>query len=78
LGIERPFSAGGRTLLPYAHAEVLYDTRHDMWNQQVYQAGIDIAIHRSWRVEPYFKYQDDSRSEPAHIYAIGLIIKYYH
>lgn len=78
LGIERPFSAGGRTLVPYAHAETLYDTRYNTWNEQVYQAGIDIAIHSSWRVEPYYQHQENSRSQPAHVNAIGLIVKYYH
>jgi hypothetical protein len=78
LGVERPFSTGERSLVPYVEAEALYDTRHDTWNQHVYQAGIDIGINKSWRVEPYVNTQDDSRSEPAHVYAIGLILKYYH
>ncbi len=78
LGVERPFSAGGRALVPYAHAEVLYDTRYDTWNQQIYQTGIDIGLNNRWRVEPYFQYQENTQSEPAHVYAIGLIIKYYH
>lgn len=78
VGLERPYAAGGHALVPYAHAEAYYDSRYDDWNRQRYQAGVEIAINDSWRIEPYFARQDDSRSEPAHVNALGLIFKYYH
>lgn len=78
IGLERPFTAGGRALAPYAHAEAYYDTRYDEWNRQRYQAGIEIAISKNWRFEPYVARQDDDRSGPAHVNALGLIFKYYH
>jgi hypothetical protein len=77
-GFERPFVVQGRNLVPYAHAEVGYDTRFDTWNRQRYQAGIEVALNDSWRVEPYLARQDDSVGFPRHVNALGLILKYYH
>ncbi len=75
-GAERQFSVGERMYVPYAHVELLYDTRFDTWNRQRYQAGIEIAINDRWRVEPYLVHQDDSRFEAGHLHALGLILKY--
>jgi len=77
-GLERAFDAGGHTLVPYAHAETMYDTRYDAWNRQRYQAGMEIALNSRWRLEPYLARQDDDQSEPAHVNAVGLILKYFH
>jgi Protein of unknown function (DUF2490) len=76
-GLEWATEAGGYSLAPYAHVEVSYDTRFDAWNQQRYQAGVEVKLSASWRIEPYIARQDDSRSAPAHIDALGLILKYY-
>lgn len=76
LGAERAFSSGERTLVPYANVELLYDARFDAWNRQRYQAGIDIGINAHWRIEPYLLHQDDSRSDSAHLNALGITLKY--
>jgi hypothetical protein len=77
-GLEWATQAGGHALAPYAHVEASYDTRFDAWNRQRYQAGVEVALNSSWRIEPYVARQDDSRSSPAHVNALGLIFKYYH
>jgi hypothetical protein len=77
LGIEREFAVRGIALVPYAQAEVFYDTRFDAWNRQVYQAGVEVKLSERWRVEPYYLRQEDSRSSPAHVDALGLVLKYY-
>ena len=76
LGFERPFSADGRALVPYAQVESLYDTRFDTWYRRRYEAGIEFEVNKRWRVEPYIVHQDDSRSGSAHINALGLTLKY--
>ena len=48
------------------------------WNEQRYQVGSEVVLDKSWRLEPYFLRQRDTKSEPAHTNAIGLIVKYYH
>jgi hypothetical protein len=77
-GLEREFDAGGHALVPYAQAEISYDTRYDAWNQQRYEAGIEIAMNSRWRLEPYFARQDNSRADPPHVNAVGLTLKYFH
>lgn len=77
LGIEREFAVGGVTLVPYAQAEVFYDTRFGAWNRQLYQAGVEIEITNHWRIEPYYARQEDQRSSPAHLDRVGLALKFY-
>jgi hypothetical protein len=78
LGIEREFQLGERAWVPYANAETFYDTRFDTWNRQRYQMGVEVELSEHWRIEPYLAYQNDSRSQPEHITAFGLVLKYYH
>ena len=75
LGIEREWVVAGVTVLPYAQAEVFYDTRFDTLNCQRYQAGAEIELTQQLRVEPYYARQEDQRSSPAHLNRIGLLLK---
>jgi len=76
-GVEREFTAGGRAVVPYAPAEAFYDTRFDTWNRQLYQFGAEIELSNRWRIEPYYARQNDTRSSPAQIDRIGLVLKYF-
>jgi len=64
--------------VPYAQAEVFYDTRYDIWNRQLYQLGAEIELSKHWRVEPYLARQNDSRSSSGNVDRMGLVLKYYH
>ena len=75
LGVEREVTLWGVTMVPYAQAEVIYDTRFGVWNRQKYQAGVEVVLDARWRIEPYYARQDDSRSSPAHVNAVGLVLK---
>lgn len=77
-GIERKVQAGTKSVTPYAEVESYYDTRYDTWNRQRYQAGIDIPAGKHWTLEPYLAYQEDRRSVPGSVMALGLTLKYYH
>lgn len=77
LGVEHEVTWFERLAVPYVTAETFYDTRYDQWNRQEYKIGAEIAIDDRWRIEPYFARRNDQRSEPAHINAIGLALKYY-
>lgn len=77
LGFEREMTVGGVTLVPYAQAEVFYDTRFGAWNRQLYQAGVEIELSERWRIEPYYARQEDQRSSMAHVDQVGLVLKYY-
>ena len=78
LQIEKSLSYEGRSVVPYVNAEVFYDTRYDAWIRERYQAGVEIQLDPSWRIEPALTYQSDSRSTPERISALGLTLKYYH
>jgi len=78
LGVERSLKLGGRAVVPFGNAENFYDTRYDTWNRQRYQMGAEFEINRNWRIEPSLIRQNDSRSEPAHINALALALKYFH
>jgi hypothetical protein len=77
LGIEREFTVSGETLVPYAQAEVFYDTRFGAWSRQRYQGGVEIALTEHWRIEPYYARQEDQRSSPVHLDRVGLVLKLY-
>jgi hypothetical protein len=77
MGIEREFNAGGTAIVPYAQAEVFYDTRYDTWNRQLYQFGAEIELTKQWRLEPYYARQNDTRPSAAHVDRVGLVLKYF-
>lgn len=77
LGVEREFRVCGVVMVPYAQAEIFYDTRFDSWNRQLYQAGVEIELTKHWRIEPYVARQNDSRSASGNLNIIGLVLKTY-
>ena len=78
LQIEKSLSHEGRGVVPFVNAEAFYDTRYDAWIRERYQAGVEIQLNPSWRLEPALTYQSDSRATPARINALGLTLKYFH
>jgi hypothetical protein len=77
VGIEREFTVCGVVMVPYAQAEIFYDTRFDVWNRQLYQAGVEIELTKRWRIEPYVARQNDSRSASGNVNRLGLVLKTY-
>jgi len=78
LQVEKSIQVAGHTVVPFANAEDFYDTRFDTWNRQRYQLGAEVELNRTWRLEPSLIRQNDSRSQPAHVDAFGLTLKYFH
>lgn len=78
VGVEREFTVNGVVLVPYAQAEAFYDSRYDTWNRQLYQAGAEVELSKTWRIEPYVARQNDSRSASANVNRFGLVLKVYH
>jgi hypothetical protein len=77
LGIEKAYTVLGREVIPYIHAELLYDTRFDAWNRQIYQAGVEIELSQSFRLESWYAFQIDTAMSPTHLDRVGLALKYY-
>jgi hypothetical protein len=78
LQVEKAFDWSGRAVVPFANAETFYDTRFDTWTRQRYQLGAEFELDQSWRLEPSLYRQNDSRSEPARVNALGMVLKYFH
>ena len=78
LMLERETPILGLETVPYVSAEVLYDTRYDAWSEERYQAGLEMVLGARWRLEPYYLRQKDTRSQPEHTTAFGLVLKYHH
>ena len=83
LMLEREFRAFGRSFTPYGSVEVYHDSRFDVWNRNRLTAGTQIQIKRGFPLlreltprkqvilDLYYTKQNDSRSHPHHVHAIG-------
>lgn len=78
LQVEKSLKLDGRAVVPFANAETFYDTRFDAWTRQRYQIGAEIELSGSWRLEPALSRQNDDRSQPSRVNALGLVLKYFH
>jgi len=77
LQLERETVLFGAVTVPYVNAEPFYDSRYDAVIRWRYETGIEIVMNPHWRIEPHYLRQEDSRSEPRHTNAFGLVLKYY-
>jgi len=77
LQLERETLLWGAVTVPYLNVEPFYDSRYDSVTRWRYETGIEIVMNEHWRLEPHYLRQEDSRSEPRHTNAYGLILKYY-
>lgn len=81
--LEREFRVFKRSITPYGAVEVYHDSRFDVWNRNRLTAGTQIQLKRGFPLlrelsprkqiilELYYTKQNDSRSQPHHIHAIG-------
>jgi hypothetical protein len=78
----------GRSITPYASAEVFYDTRYNTWNRNRFAIGIQQSLlrgplrkmllpKRQVILDLYYMRQNDSRSDIQHVNAIGAALAFY-
>ena len=84
--LEREIRAWGRSFTPYGSVEVYYDTRFDVWNRNRLTAGVEFQLKRGFPLlreltprkqivlDLYYTKQNDSRSQPHHIHAVGATL----
>jgi len=82
LTVEKEYHLFGRPLTPYGSAEVYFDSRFSTFNRYRFVGGIQISkkpaqpwlhILRKERVwDIYYLRQEDTRSEPKHVNALGI------
>jgi hypothetical protein len=85
LMLEREFLLG-RSITPYGSVEVYHDSRFDVWNRNRLTAGVQIQLKKAFPLlrlvtprkqvilDLYYTKQNDSRSEPNHLHAIGAAL----
>ncbi len=77
-----------RTITPYVSGEIFYDTRFNEWNRNRVTVGVQhtlirgplqkMLLHKRQVVlDLYFMRQNDSRSQPRHVNAIGASLAFY-
>jgi hypothetical protein len=77
LGMEREVVLGGRTVVPYAEAEAVYNSRFSAWNGWRYQAGGVVVLSERWSAELYYARLEDRLSPIDHVHQIGLVLTTY-
>jgi hypothetical protein len=86
--LEREFQLQKRTVTPYVSGELFYDTRFDSWNRNRLAVGVQTSLRRGPLrkmllpkrqviLDVYYMRQNDSRSNPAHVNAIGASLAFY-
>jgi hypothetical protein len=85
--LEREFLLPKRSITPYGSIEVYHDSRFKVWNRNRLTAGIQIQLKKALpllrKVTPrnqiildvYYTKQNDSRSQPNHLHAIGTALQ---
>ena len=75
LTLEREFHIGEKhALTPYTSGELYYDSRFEIWNRNRYAFGLQTTFSKRFMVDTYYMRQNDSRSEPHHVNAFGLVL----
>ena len=75
LTLEREWRVRERlALTPYGSGELYYDSRFDVWNRNRYALGLQTTLTRNIMIDVYFMRQNDSRSNPPHVNAIGAAL----
>lgn len=77
-----------RTVSPYVSGEMFYDTRFGVWNRNRYAVGVVQSLRRGpirrsllpkrqVNLDLYLMHQNDSRSSPPHVNAVGAALSFY-
>jgi hypothetical protein len=84
--LEREFRVSGRSMTPYGSAEAFYDTRFEVWNRNRLTVGAEFQLKRGFPLlreltprkqvilDLYYTKQNDSRSQPHHVHAVGVAL----
>lgn len=74
LQLERDFDIGDIQFTGYGSAELYYDSRYDMFNRNRFVFGFVLPFSKHIGLDLFYARQNDSRSQPNHVNAIGIIL----
>lgn len=84
--LEREFKVLNRHITPYGSAEVYYDSRFKTWNRNRFAVGTQISLKpllnliqpkKQLVLDVYLMRQNDSRSQPSRVRALGTAFSIY-
>ena len=73
--VHYPIQAGGRTISPYVHYDLSYDTRFAVLNRREYAAGLRIPLASGISVDSFLMRQTDTRRTVDALVALGMILR---
>jgi len=88
--LEREFKVLNRGVTPYGSVEAFYDTRFDTWNRNRIVTGVQLTLKRGaplislihprkqFVLDVYVTRQNDSRSQPSRVRALGMAFSIYY
>ena len=86
LTLERELILPRRSITPYGSIEVYHDSRFKVWNRNRLTAGVQVQLRKAFPLlslvtprkqvilDIYYTKQNDSRSQPNHINAVGTAL----
>jgi hypothetical protein len=77
LQVESDLHPDGFRFTPYVSAEAFFDTRFNTWNRMRYQFGARFPARGHFVLDTYYLRQNDTRSTPHHVNALGLTFNLY-
>jgi len=75
--LERETDIGPTTVIPYASAEVFWDSRFESWSRTRYQGGLAVPVAHWLVPEVYYAYQIDREPALRYLNALGLVATLY-
>jgi hypothetical protein len=77
LQVEKEYTAGRWSLVPYGNGESYYDSRYDTVNRIRTMAGTSVAWSPRFALEGNWTYQHDTRSSVTTINALNVVLHLY-
>jgi Protein of unknown function (DUF2490) len=74
LMLQRDFILADFRFTGYGSAEVYYDSRYDTFNRNRFVFGVVLPLSRHFGLDLNYARQNDNRSKPYHVDAIGIIL----
>lgn len=72
LTLERSVRIGRVGVTPYVRGEIFYISRYGTWSRNSYSFGMEMPLGRRMQAEPYFERENQSRTSPQHVNALGV------
>jgi hypothetical protein len=74
LMLERDFGIRNFRFTGYGSAEIYYDSRFDTFNRNRFVIGTTFPVNKHFALDLSYARQNDSRSQPNHVNAIGVVL----